>query len=241
MVKKSINPTELYSSEFVAGLFDSMSATYGFTNYVSSFGFTEKWRHRCIEQLPYHPRLGRGYDLMTGMGELWASLTPRFTEAEVTGIDLSPLMLAQAIRNIKSCSCTIALLQTDVLSNNLPANSADFIISSFGLKTFSIHQLEQLAAEVDRLLKPGGVFSFVEISMPQNMLRPFYMFYLKRVIPLVGKLFQGDAENYRMLGVYTEKFRDCTLFYKLLKAKGLDVRKASYFAGCATGVFGQKV
>ncbi len=218
-----------------------MSATYGFTNYVSSFGFTEKWRHRCIEQLPHHPRPMRGYDLMTGMGELWASLTPRFTEAEVIGIDISPLMLAQAIRKIESYPYTITLLQTDVLSNDLPANSADFIISSFGLKTFSTHQLEQLAAEVDRLLKPGGVFSFVEISMPQNRIRPFYMFYLKRVIPLVGKLFQGDAENYRMLGVYTEKFRDCTVFCKLLKDKGLSVNLTSYFAGCATGVFGQKV
>lgn len=240
MVKKSASSPDLYSSEFVEGLFDSMSSTYGFTNYVSSFGFTEKWRHRCIQQLPSHPQLTKGYDLMTGMGELWASLDPRFELAEVIGIDISPLMLAQAAQHTPNYPYSINLIQADVLWNDLPAHSADFIICSFGLKTFSPQQLDLLATEVDRLLKPGGVFSFVEISVPNNALRPFYMFYLKRVIPLVGKLLQGNAENYRMLGVYTEKFRDCTLFYNLLKTKGLQVNQTIYFAGCATGVFGRK-
>lgn len=240
MSQKPSISTDPYSTEFVADLFDRMSATYGLTNYISSFGFTERWRRCCIQQLPHHPRLGKGYDFMTGMGELWASLDPRFKEAEVTGIDISSFMLAQAAKNTSAYSYKIDLLQENVLANNVDNSSADFIVSSFGLKTFSPQQLDTLATEVSRILKPGGVFSFIEISVPKNLLRPFYMFYLKQVIPLIGKIFQGDSDNYRMLGKYTEKFADCTLFHQLLITKGLEVHQTSHFAGCATGVFGRK-
>jgi demethylmenaquinone methyltransferase/2-methoxy-6-polyprenyl-1,4-benzoquinol methylase len=35
------------------------------------------------------------------------------------------------------------------------------------------------------------------------------MFYLKHIIPGIGRLLLGNPENYRMLGVYTEKFGNC--------------------------------
>lgn len=232
--------TDLYSSDFVAGLFDSMSSTYGLTNYVSSFGFTERWRHRCVEQLPIHAELKNGYDLMTGMGELWASLDQRFEKATVTALDISPIMLVQAEKNASRYPYKISLQQADVLQNDIPDDCADFIVCSFGLKTFNEIQLGKLADEVARLLKPGGVFSFIEISVPQNALRPVYMFYLKKLIPLIGRMFQGDADNYRMLGIYTENFKDCGMFHKFLLEKGLESNFRSYFHGCATGVSGKK-
>jgi ubiquinone/menaquinone biosynthesis methyltransferase len=232
---------DIYSEDFVSGLFDSMSSTYGITNYISSFGFTERWRHRCIEQLPQQAQLKAGYDLMTGMGEVWASLDKRFTKTEIIGVDISPMMLARAAKNVSKYSFQISLQQEDVLSNTIPDNSADFIVSSFGLKTFNEEQQSLLADEVARILKPGGVFSFIEISVPQNVLRPLYMFYLKQVIPVIGTLFQGNADNYRMLGTYTSKFKDCSIFYHQLSKKGLDVKYKRYFLGCATGVSGVKV
>lgn len=232
--------TDLYSSDFVSGLFDSMSSTYGLTNYVSSFGFTERWRHRCIEQLPVQAEMKNGYDLMTGMGELWASLDQRFEKATITALDISPIMLAQAGKNASKYPYKINLQQADVLDNSIPDHSADFIVCSFGLKTSNEIQLGTLAAEVARLLKPGGVFSFIEISVPQNALRPVYMFYLKKLIPLLGRMFQGNADNYRMMGIYTENFKDCDLFHKFLLEKGLEAELSSYFWGCATGVSGRK-
>ena len=237
---KSQTPTDLYSSDFVAGLFDSMSSTYGLTNYVTSFGFTERWRHRCIEQLPVHAELKKGYDLMTGMGELWASLNQRFEQVTITGLDISPIMLVQAEKNASRYPHNISLRQVDVLDNDIPDYSADVIVCSFGLKTFNEIQLGKLAHEVARLLKPGGVFSFIEISVPHNALRPVYMFYLKKLIPLIGRIFQGNADNYRMLGIYTENFKDCGIFHKSLLEKGLESNFHSYFYGCATGVSGRK-
>lgn len=232
---------DIYSKDFVAGLFDSMSSTYGFMNYVSSFGFAERWRHQFIKKLPKHSNLEVGYDLMTGMGEVWASFDDRFKNSKVIGLDISTMMLTRAAKNIARYRFNISIQQADVLDNSIASNSADFIVSSFGLKTFNLAQQAILASEVARILKPGGVFSFVEISVPQNVLRPFYMFYLKRVIPLLGKVFQGNADNYRMLGKYTTQFKDSKSFCELLAEQGLKVSYNSYFFGCATGVSGKKI
>jgi ubiquinone/menaquinone biosynthesis C-methylase UbiE len=71
--------------------------------------------------------------------------------------------------------------------------SADVVISSFGLKTFDRHQQLQLSQRVADLLRPGGVFSFVEISVPRFwLLRLPYMFYLNHIIPWIGRLFLGN-------------------------------------------------
>jgi len=59
---------QIYEPQFVASLFDEMSATYGITNYISSFGFCERWRRQPLEVTRLQPGM-LVVDLMTGMGE----------------------------------------------------------------------------------------------------------------------------------------------------------------------------
>ena len=99
-----------------------------------------------------------------------------------------------------------------------------------------------MAKEVNRILKINGQFAFVEISKPKNKLFIIpYMFYLKFLIPLIGKVFMGNSMDYRMLGIYCEKFVDCEKFKIYLEKEGLQVKFCKYFFGCATGVKGKKV
>jgi ubiquinone/menaquinone biosynthesis C-methylase UbiE len=94
---------------------------------------------------------------------------------------------------------------------------------------------------VAQVLRPGGCFSFVEISVPSSRwLRWPYLFYINRVIPLIGRAFLGNPDNYRMLGTYTVAFRDCRRALAAFAGAGLVVQPASYFFGCATGVYGHK-
>jgi demethylmenaquinone methyltransferase/2-methoxy-6-polyprenyl-1,4-benzoquinol methylase len=109
------------------------------------------------------------------------------------------------------------------------------------LKTFNRDQQSLLATRVADILRPGGAFSFIEISVPRSaLLRAVYMAYLKRVIPLVGRVLLGNPECYRMLGIYTEAFGDATHFAECLRRAGLRATYTSYFFGCATGVKGIK-
>lgn len=234
----------IYTVEFVSNLFNSMSKTYGFINYASSFGFTERWRSQFVKFLPQQKEKAIGYDLMTGMGENWSSLKGKIHgSSTIYYVDISEVMLSIAEQKAESFPhYSLIKKPVDALNSNFPDAQADFIVSSFGLKTFSVSQQSKLASEVSRLLKKGGNFSFVEISKPTNLLlKTLFIFYIKFCIPVIGFLFMGNSNDYKMLGIYTTKFNNCQHFYNELKRAGLSVTYEEFFFGCATCVHGTKL
>lgn len=227
-----------YDPESVRTLFDDMASTYGHVNLVSSFGFTARWRRQTVAGLPF-TSAGCVVDLMSGMGELWRSLAAaQPAPACVVGIDISHEMARRAPRN---WHFPVEVCVEDVLAWDPGPAFADIVVSSFGLKTFDREQQRRLAQVVAQVLRPGGSYSFVEISVPPfPPLRAVYMFYLKWLIPLIGRALLGNPDCYRMLGAYTRAFGNVTPFAGFLKEAGLEAVSVSYFFGCATGVRGTK-
>lgn len=234
--------SNLYDPAFVRALFDEMAATYGVMNLITSFGFARRWRRQLVRGVSI-PTGAAVVDLMTGQGELCPDVARQVgPEGRIAAVDISPVMCAQAARyTAGKLPCEIRVIEADALRCDLPDASADVVVSSFGLKTFSAEQLAELAAVVFRLLRPGGAFAFIEISVPPAaLLRAPYLFYLKRVIPILGRLFLGNPDNYRMLGQYTEAFGNCRTAATLFEAAGLDVTFRPLFFGCATALFGSR-
>jgi ubiquinone/menaquinone biosynthesis C-methylase UbiE len=233
-----VPPVTRYDPESIRKLFDEMASTYGHVNLISSFGFTARWRHQAVEGLPL-ATADCVVDLMSGMGELWRSLATALpASARVLGVDISPEM---ARRTQRDWHFPVEIHVEDVLAWKPQSAFADVVVSSFGLKTFDRDQQRHLARTVAQLLKPGGTYSFVEISVPLfPPLRAAYMFYLKWLIPLVGRMLLGNPDSYRMLGVFTQAFENANHFAECLREAGLNVVPVSYFFGCATGVRGMK-
>lgn len=233
---------DIYSPNFVRALFNEMSGTYGVTNFISSLGFCRRWRQQCVGLAPIRPGM-TVYDLMTGMGECWHLIARRLEgSGRLLALDLSDAMCRRAMeRREKFAGLPIDVVRDDFLVNRLPDASADAVVSCFGLKTFSESQRNVVAREINRILKPGGCFSLLEISVPTwAPLRRPYMFYLNHVIPLIGKLMLGNPDNYRMLGVYTANFGSCATMQAALADCGLDVELRRFFFGCATALCGSK-
>ncbi len=215
-----------------------MASTYGHVNLISSFGFTARWRHQAVAGLPL-ASADCVVDLMSGMGELWRSLGSTLPpSARVVGVDISPEM---ARRTQREWPFSTQVDVADVLTWEPKGAFADVVVSSFGLKTFDREQQRRLAYRVGHVLKPGGTYSFIEISVPRFLpLRAACLFYLKRLIPIVGRVLLGNPDCYRMLGAYTQAFDNAAHFAGCLKEAGLEVAPVSYFFGCATGVRGTK-
>ena len=135
----------------------------------------------------------------------------------------------------------IAFIEDDVLESALPDESADFVISTFGLKTFAPEQHAKLAEVTARILKPGGRFAFIEASDPAGwILRPLYLFHLKRVLPMVEKTLLRGAQDFSMIGNYATNFGDASKFARMLGKCGLDANFRRFFFGCASGAYGTK-
>lgn len=232
----------IYDSDYVENLFDEMAGTYERVNYLSSFGFSHRWRKQFIQKIQPQPGMVV-CDLMCGMGECWSSIAPYLApHGRLITLDLSQAMLQGAKKQTaKYPHLEIQIIKDNALTNYLPDESVDCVICGFGLKTFTPEQQEILAAQIQRILKPQGIFSLIEVSVPTSWLfQGLYMFYLKKIIPLVGGLLLGNPENYRMLGIYTEKFQNCQHMMSVLSQRGLVASYHPYFYGCATGVSGFK-
>jgi demethylmenaquinone methyltransferase/2-methoxy-6-polyprenyl-1,4-benzoquinol methylase len=229
---------EIYHPSYVKALFDEMTASYGAVNILSSLGFCHFWRRACVLNVSWKQGMVV-HDWMTGMGELWPHILQRIgPKGHLIALDISTAMCERARAKHTE---RVEVIECDVFENNFPNASADCIVSTFGIKTFSDEQKARLAGEMLRVLKPGGAFSLIEISVPeQAVLRTPYMFYVKHCIPLIGRLMLGNPENYRMLGVYTERFKNCDVMSECLKSQGMDIRRLRHFGGCATSVFGRK-
>jgi demethylmenaquinone methyltransferase/2-methoxy-6-polyprenyl-1,4-benzoquinol methylase len=232
----------IYNPEFVKGLFDRMSSSYERMNYLTSFGFSIRWRKQFLKQFKPTDHPIEIIDLMTGMGETWQGVKYTFPKATLTGLDFSTEMLKKAQRkNEQHFSNSVILVQQDILESRLSDNYYDIVICAFGLKTFDSDQLSLLANETKRILKTGGKFSFVEVSKPPNfILGKLYGFYLGKMIPILGRLLLSNPTEYKMLWRYAAAFKNAKKTAELFKSVGLNVTYISYFFGCATGFFGSK-
>ena len=235
---------DIYDPDFVRDVFDRCSGRYIAFSYVCSLGFTERWRRQCVEAMPTPPgETPNGYDLMAGTGEVWPHLLKRFPQVTaITAVDISPGMHQRALDRLHDLRAhRIRFIEDDLFRSQLPAESADFIVSTFGLKTFNNDQHRRLAELVARVLKPGGVFSMIEASDPKGWwLRPLYRLHLLGVLPLIEKVFMRGAQDFTMIGAYTSNFGDASGVADMLREAGLEVTYRRFFFGCATAVTGRK-
>lgn len=234
---------DIYDSKYVEELFDKMSGSYDRMNYITSFGFSSAWRKQFIKNID----LGSSMvivDLMSGMGECWKPIAKKAPpNAELIALDFSGEMVKHANNRVSKIKLKkITVLKEDVFNNSIESEIADCVISGFGLKTFSPSQLDELAKQIHRLLKPNGQFSLIDVSVPKGkVLKFFYLFYLKKIIPILGWLFIGNPSTYKMLGVYTEMFQNSKEVKRIFEKHNFKVEYVEYFFGCASGIKGKKL
>lgn len=234
---------DIYDPAFVKQVFDRCSGKYIAFSYICSMGFTERWRKQCVTALALGPGVHSGYDLMAGTGEVWPHLLATYPEIDkIVAVDMSSGMHQRAIDRLHQMRAhRIEFVEDDVLASNLPVSSADFVVSTFGLKTFNPEQQARLAELTARVLKPGGRFAFIEASDPKGwILRWLYLFHLKIVLPIIERVFLRGAQDFSMIGTYSSNFGDARGFVTALCQQGLDARFGKAFYGCATIAFGRK-
>ena len=247
---------DIYAPAYVAQLFDRCSPRYRWWSALSSFGIIWLWRRQCVarlvgqaqiarlhdSKLGYTPKSPQIIDLMAGTGEVWPHLLAVLPKATITAVDISTRMHDEAVTRLHQTRAPrITHLQANALETDLPGGAADMVIATFGLKTFDAAQQEVLAAQIMRVLRPGGSFALIEASDPKGwILRPLYRLYLDRILPLVERVFLKGAQDFSMIGTYTRDFGNCRHMAEALTKAGLKTTYKSHFFGCATSVAGTK-
>ena len=234
---KKVTPykdSELNKKKQVEQMFDNISENYDSLNRVISLGTDQSWRRKLIE-IVKSTQPKNILDVATGTGDLAIALADSSAE-KIVGLDISAGMLSIGQKKIdaKKLSDKIEMVQAD--SEDLPYEDDyfDAITVAFGVRNFE--NLDKGLTEINRVLKPGGIFVVLETSVPTKF--PFkqgYNVYSKGIMPTIGKLFSKDKSAYTYLSESASKFPYGEAFNNILKKNGFtNVKDLPQTFGVAT-------
>ena len=192
-------------------MFDEVAPTYDKTNDLLSFGQSRLWRGIVAKAVD--PKSGQSVlDMAAGTG----SSTVAFTRPGVRLVagDFSEGMLAEGRKRHPEIEFVFAD------ATKLPFKAKEFYATtiSFGLR--NVVDVEAALSEMFRVTKPGGRIVICEFSKVSNpVLRPFYNFYLRKVLPAFSSLASKTPEAYAYLSESIDAWPDQrTLAAKIEKA-----------------------
>lgn len=210
-------------------MFGGIARRYDLANRVLSGGTDALWRRRLAREVLAR-RPSTVIDLATGSGDVAFALRRKLpTRTKVIGIDFCQPMLDEAKRKQKADKqlANVDFQHGDILSLPLEDASADVLTIAFGLR--NIADRDKGLREMMRLLRPGGSLFVLEFTQPARIPRPFYFFYLRKILPpLAGRLF-GNRDAYEYLNNTIITFPD-------MKALTEEILDAGFAEARATGL-----
>ncbi len=175
----------------VAAMFDTVAESYDRTNDLLSFGQDRLWRKKVLKAV--NPQPGQTIlDLAAGTGS--SSVVFAKEGVKVIASDFSEGMLAVGRKRHPE----LEFVYADATKLPFKDASVDAVTISFGLR--NVNEPKTALKEMLRVLKPGGtvvICEFSQVSVP--VIRSFYNFYLKKVLPRLSSLLASNQGAYEYL------------------------------------------
>ena len=202
----------------IINMFDNIAETYDLLNLILSFRMDYMWRRIAIKNIKNNPK--KILDVATGTADL-AITASKYTNAKITGIDISKKMLHIGNKKIKNkkLSNRISLQLAD--AENLPFkdNSFQAITVGFGVRNFE--NMDKGLSEMYRVLTKNGLILIIEPSKPSTFpIKQIYNLYFSNILPLLGKIISKDKDAYKYLNQSVNHFPSKTQFLNKLNEIG---------------------
>ena len=202
----------------VSEMFDNIANSYDFLNHSLSLGMDNVWRKIAIKKLTNNPKII--LDIATGTGDFAVSAA-KYTDAKITGIDISQGMLNVGIEKVrkKNLNNRISLQLADSESLPFNDNTFDAITAGFGVRNFE--NLNKGLSEMKRVLNKDGIVVILEPSTPKYFpLKQLYKLYFHHVLPTIGAWISKDKSAYSYLPESVDAFPSGEKFIVELKNVG---------------------
>lgn len=229
---------EKEKAQRVAGVFNSVVSRYDLMNDVLSMGLHRLWKAFAVGQAQLRPGM-KVLDVAGGTGDLARAFARKVgPRGQVVLTDINAAMLAEGRDRLLDAGLCIAAVQCDAEQLPFADRSFDRVVVSFGLRNMT-HK-DRALAEMQRVLRPGGMLLVLEFSRIWAPLAPLYDAYSMKVMPWLGERIAADGASYRYLAESIRMHPSQQELARMMEAAGLaHVRWFNFAAGiCAlhTGV-----
>jgi demethylmenaquinone methyltransferase/2-methoxy-6-polyprenyl-1,4-benzoquinol methylase len=148
---------------FNRSLFSEVAPKYDFITQALSFGRDGAWKRYLLKSLP-DQEAPQCLDLACGTGDITRMLARRYPTGNVTGLDLTPEMLAIAEK--RTDNPAITYIEGSMAELPFETASLDIVTGGYALR--NAPDLNQAIGEIARVLRPGGQAAFLDFSKPVN-------------------------------------------------------------------------
>lgn len=199
-------------------MFGGISGRYDLLNRLISLGRDRAWRRHALEKAALPPG-GSLLDIGAGTGGIALEAIRYDPSLRVSAADYTIQMIITGRRRagaerIKWCAA-------DALHLPFPNGRFDAVASGYLIR--NVTNAGQAFEEQMRVTRPGGRVVCLDTSPPSmNLIRPFVVFYLQVVIPLLGQLIAGDRPPYEYLPRSTQAFMTPNKLVSIMKHAGLE-------------------
>lgn len=183
----------------VEEMFDGIAMRYDSLNSWLSLGMDMWWRKTAIRKLTNY-RIDNLLDIATGTGDFAILANEILKPKQIIGIDISDGMMDVGRVKVREANLgdKISFQYQDCASMSFENETFDAAIASFGVRNFA--DIDASFREVERVLNPGGVFMFLELTTPRYQpIKFFYNVYSNSFIPFVTRMLSNDKEAYDYL------------------------------------------
>jgi demethylmenaquinone methyltransferase / 2-methoxy-6-polyprenyl-1,4-benzoquinol methylase len=189
----------------VRRIFSEIAPRYDLLNHVLSLNADRRWRRRAVDRLEWEASPGGLYlDACAGTYDLGLELVARRGfHGRVLASDFALPMLVQGLPKISRD--TVVPVCGDSLHLPFPDASFQGAMVAFVIRNLS--DLSRGLGELARVLEPGRRLVVLEFTEPPNLLlRRLYLFYFRRILPLVGRVVSGHPWAYTYLPESVKEF-----------------------------------
>ena len=203
-------------------MFDRIARRYDTLNRLISLGMDKGWRARAVRELSLTGK-ERVLDMCTGTADfaIEAVTSKAGCAASVVGIDFAGEMLRIGEAKIQKAGLAdrIQLVRGDATNVPLPNEAVDAAMVGFGIR--NVIDRERAIREFVRVMRPGGRLAVLEPGAPRIPgVRTFHIWYLRYLLPFVGRLLSKHGEAYEYLPASVEQFPSPEAFSTLLTQNG---------------------
>ncbi len=204
----------------VEQMFNGIASRYDAMNSWLSLGMDMWWRKKALKKLQGLP-IDSLLDIATGTGDFAILANDILKPNKIMGVDISEGMMDVGRVKVKKAKLDqiISFDYQDCASMSFPDESFDAAIAAFGVRNFA--DIDKSFEEVVRVLNPGGVFMFIELTTPTiQPFKFFYNIYSKSFIPFITRLLSKDKRAYDYLPESIKVFPQGKEMLSILKKSG---------------------
>jgi demethylmenaquinone methyltransferase / 2-methoxy-6-polyprenyl-1,4-benzoquinol methylase len=220
MAGSPLPPAETKATE-VRRMFGAIAPRYDLLNHLLSLNRDRAWRRRAVDRLLEGSAADGLYlDACAGTFDLAVELASRPTfRGGVLGFDFAYPMLDRGRGKLPGRSILPGC--ADALQLPLRDGAVDGAMVAFGVRNLA--DVDAGLRELARVVRPGGRVVILEFMTPAwQPFRWLYLFYFRRILPLVGRLVSRHGSAYAYLPASVLEFPEPAELARRMEAAGFD-------------------